>query len=74
MLLCVCVLLCDFKRYTIGKEPVFFEIAKQLGRKVYIGANKRRVLKCLDLAPELRDLVTSNDMETNVHAVPLGYV
>ena len=59
--------------YTIGKEVVFFRIAEALGRKVYIGANKRRVVKCLELDSRRSALVTPNDMETNVHAVPLGY-
>ena len=59
--------------YTIGKEAVFFELARALGTKVYIGANKRRVIKCLDLSQEERDVTTSNDKETCLHAVPLGY-
>ncbi|QDZ20400.1 DNA cross-link repair protein [Chloropicon primus] len=57
--------------YTIGKEGVFFGIAEALGTKVYIGAKKRRVMECLDLEPRLEALVTPNDTETNIHAVPL---
>jgi DNA cross-link repair 1A protein len=60
--------------YTIGKEVVFLRIAEALGCKIYIGANKRRVVKCLDgyLSEHQRGLMTSNDMETNLHVVPMG--
>ena len=59
--------------YTIGKEAVFFGVARALGRRVYIGANKRRVMGCLDLTDEEKSLVCEDDTKTNVHAVPLGY-
>lgn len=57
--------------YTIGKEMIFLELAKQLGEKVYVGVAKRRVLSCLDLSAEDAALLVSNDRMSNIHAVPM---
>ena len=60
--------------YTIGKELVYFHLAQELGLKVYIGAKKRRILKCIDLHDTHEALITSDDMETRLHVVPLGHL
>ena len=39
-----------FGTYTIGKERVFFEAAKTLGKKVYVGKQKMKVLDALGSA------------------------
>jgi hypothetical protein len=38
-------------------------------RKLYVAAAKRSVLACVDLAPEFRSLLTTDHLETNMHAV-----
>jgi len=60
--------------YTIGKERVFFEAARALGRKVYVGKAKRAVLDALGdaLSSEERAMVTTDDTGTNLHVVPMG--
>ncbi|GAB4823565.1 hypothetical protein N2152v2_010611 [Parachlorella kessleri] len=63
-----------FGSYTIGKERLFLEAARVLQRKVYVSATKRKVLDCLDLPQEYSSLLTTNDVETNLHAVPLWMV
>lgn len=62
------------RSYTIGKERLFLEVARHLNKKVYVAAAKRRVLGCLDLAPEYAQLLTTDHLATNLHAVPLGKV
>lgn len=37
--------------------------------QVYVSAAKRAVMDCLELAPEYRALITSDHLETNIHAV-----
>lgn len=39
--------------------------------QIYVSVAKRKVLECLELPAELASLMTSNDKETNLHAVPL---
>ena len=43
-----------FGSYTIGKEKVFFEAAKTLNRKVYIGKAKRPVMDAIASCPRRR--------------------
>jgi len=40
-----------------------------LHRKLYVAAAKRSVLQCVDLSPEFRSLLTTDHLETNMHAV-----
>ena len=63
-----------FGTYTIGKERVFFEAARALGKKVYVGRQKRAVLDALGdtLSAEDRASVTTDDTATNLHVVPMG--
>ena len=61
-----------FGTYTIGKEKVFFEAARALGRKVYVGAMKRSILDAIDLSREERDAITTDDKRTNLHVVPMS--
>ncbi|GMH35758.1 hypothetical protein BSKO_03626 [Bryopsis sp. KO-2023] len=63
-----------FGTYTIGKECVFMEAAKAVGKKVYISAAKREVMGCLDLTAKEKAMMTTNHEETNIHAVPLNQV
>ncbi|KAI7837835.1 hypothetical protein COHA_008323 [Chlorella ohadii] len=63
-----------FGSYTIGKERLFLEAARVLQRKIYVSVAKRKILDCLNLPPEYRSLLTTDDHETNLHAVPLWMV
>jgi hypothetical protein len=51
------------------KERLFLEVARKLGKKVYVGAAKRSIMGCLDLEPELAALLTTNHLEANIHTV-----
>ena len=42
--------------------------------QMYVSMAKRKILECLDLPTETLSLLTSNDKETNLHAVPLWSV
>jgi DNA cross-link repair 1A protein len=50
------------------------QVARTLGRKVYVCAAKRGVMGCLGLAPPYASLLTTNHLETNIHAVPMAKV
>ena len=41
---------------------------------MYVSVAKRKVLECIELPPDTAALLTSNDKETNLHAVPLWSV
>jgi hypothetical protein len=45
------------------------QVAHSLGRKVYVSKDKLAVLDCINLAPSYRALLTTNHLETNLHAV-----
>ncbi|KAI7877093.1 DNA repair metallo-beta-lactamase-domain-containing protein [Mucor mucedo] len=52
--------------YTIGKERVFFNIAKMLKCKIYASPKKAKILLCQE-DEELKSMMTSNPMEAQVH-------
>ncbi|XP_052211002.1 uncharacterized protein LOC127813912 isoform X2 [Diospyros lotus] len=57
--------------YTIGKERLFVEVARVLRKKVYITADKLRVLECLGLTMEDMQWFTLNEHESHIHVVPM---
>jgi DNA cross-link repair 1A protein len=63
-----------FGSYTIGKERLYLQAAKVLNCKIYVSATKKKILDCLDLPPDEAALLTTDDSETNLHAVPLWMV
>ncbi|KIZ07917.1 DNA cross-link repair 1A protein [Monoraphidium neglectum] len=63
-----------FGSYTIGKERLFLSAAAALNKKLYVAAAKRAVLGCIDLSPEFRSMLTTDHLETNMHAVPMRQV
>ena len=63
-----------FGSYTIGKEKLYLQAAKVLKCKIYVSATKKKVLDCIDLSPEEKALLTTDDSETNLHAVPLRMI
>ena len=42
---------------------------RTLGKKVYVNKDKMAILRCCNLAPDYEALLTTNHLETNVHAV-----
>ena len=63
-----------FGSYTIGKERLYLQAAKILRCKVYVSAKKKKILDCLDLDEDEKALLTSDDSETSLHAVPLWMI
>ncbi|ORZ05384.1 DNA repair metallo-beta-lactamase-domain-containing protein [Absidia repens] len=59
--------------YSIGKEKVFYAIAKLLKSKIYVTAHKRYLLKCQE-NPELENMLTDDPLEAHVHIVPLNHI
>ncbi|KAG0471037.1 hypothetical protein HPP92_015583 [Vanilla planifolia] len=57
--------------YTIGKEKLFMEVARTLRTKIYVGAGKFHVLKCLGFPEEDMKWFTTNEMESHIHVVPM---
>ncbi|KAG1467818.1 hypothetical protein G6F56_004197 [Rhizopus delemar] len=56
--------------YTVGKERVFFNIAKLLNAKIYAPKKKYNILLCLE-DEELKSMLTENPVEAQVHVVSL---
>lgn len=54
-----------------GKEKLFIELAKTLGKKVYVTAAKLRLLECLSLPQEDMQWLTPNEHESHIHVVPM---
>ncbi|KAI8089493.1 DNA repair metallo-beta-lactamase-domain-containing protein, partial [Halteromyces radiatus] len=57
--------------YSIGKEKVFYSIAKLLGSKIFVTSKKWAILMCQE-NKELANLLTLDQMEAQVHVLPLG--
>ncbi|KAH7276673.1 hypothetical protein KP509_39G017300 [Ceratopteris richardii] len=57
--------------YTVGKERIFFEVAKALQQKIYCSATKLRLLQCMNFPNEDMKWLTTNDQEAAIHIVPL---
>ncbi|KAI8077487.1 DNA repair metallo-beta-lactamase-domain-containing protein [Thamnidium elegans] len=56
--------------YTIGKERVFFNIAKMLKCKIYAPEKKRNILLCQQ-DEELKSMLTNDPTKAQVHVVSL---
>lgn len=61
-----------FGSYTIGKERVFLEAARALGERVYMAKAKAALLAECGLSSEYRALITTDHLDTCVHAVRGG--
>ncbi|GMN63276.1 hypothetical protein TIFTF001_032345 [Ficus carica] len=57
--------------YTIGKERLFLEVARVLRKKVYVSAAKLRILNCLGFPREDMQWFTLNELESQIHVVPM---
>lgn len=66
---CLCSVLILFGTYTIGKERLFLEVARQVNKKVYVSKEKAATLACCNLSPTYSALLTTNHLDTNIHAV-----
>lgn len=47
------------------------EVARVLRKKVYVGAAKLQILKCLGYAEEDMQWLTLNEQESHIHVVPM---
>ncbi|KAI8997297.1 DNA repair metallo-beta-lactamase-domain-containing protein [Pilobolus umbonatus] len=56
--------------YTIGKERVFYNIAKTIQSKIYVTDIKKRILLCQE-NQELTSMLTNNPYEAQVHVISL---
>lgn len=45
------------------------EVARVMGKKVYVSKEKMQILQCCDLPREYASLLTTDHLETNIHAV-----
>ncbi|KAL0077914.1 DNA repair metallo-beta-lactamase-domain-containing protein [Phycomyces blakesleeanus] len=59
--------------YTIGKERIFYDIAKRINSKIYVTSEKKRIILCQE-NPELETLLTRDQHEAQVHVIPLGHI
>ncbi|CAK9867445.1 unnamed protein product, partial [Sphagnum jensenii] len=57
--------------YNIGKERIFLEVGKVLEKKVYVGTSKLRLLECMELGDDYTKWLTTNELESHIHVVPL---
>lgn len=54
-----------------GKERIFLEVGKVLEKKVYVGTSKLRLLECMELGDDYTKWLTTNELESHIHVVPL---
>lgn len=47
------------------------EVGRLLKKKIYVGAAKMSVLKCLELPEEDMHWLTANEAESHIHVVPM---
>lgn len=47
------------------------EVARALHKKVYVGAAKLKIIKCLGYAEEDMQWLTVNEQESHIHVVPM---
>ncbi|XP_078180218.1 sterile alpha motif (SAM) domain-containing protein isoform X3 [Carex rostrata] len=57
--------------YTIGKERLFVEVGRMLKKKIYVGAAKLSVLRCLEMPEKDMHWLTANEAESHIHVVPM---
>ncbi|CAM6038649.1 unnamed protein product [Sphagnum compactum] len=57
--------------YNIGKERIFLEVGKVLEKKVYVATSKLRLLECMELGDDYTKWLTTNELESHIHVVPL---
>ena len=57
--------------YTIGKEKVFTSIADEIGVKIYVKSEKKKILDCLN-DEKLKLKLTLDPKETCLHVLPMN--
>uniref|UniRef100_A0A7S1EV46 DNA repair metallo-beta-lactamase domain-containing protein n=1 Tax=Timspurckia oligopyrenoides TaxID=708627 RepID=A0A7S1EV46_9RHOD len=58
--------------YTIGKERVFLELARELKLKIHVSRQKYNILKCLDLDDEIMNFIDyRKPLESKLWIVPM---
>jgi DNA cross-link repair 1A protein len=57
--------------YTIGKERVYTSLADEIGCKIYVKREKKKILDCLD-DEKLKSKLTLDPNETNLHVLPMN--
>ena len=63
-----------FGAYSIGKERVWLEVAKDLDRKVCVDAARYRAIECFGWSAADLGRVTTVNTATNVWVVPMGWL
>lgn len=56
--------------YKVGKEMVWIRLAQELGFKVWMDDERRRVVDCMQNA-DITDLVTRRATDASIHLLPL---
>lgn len=59
--------------YALGKERIFCRLAKELNSKIFVTEAKRQLLECIESA-ELNKLLTDNQMDAQVHVIPIRHL
>ncbi len=54
--------------YYIGKEEVFYGIARTCNKKAFVTEEKYGALACMDI-PDFDDIITTDSTITNIHVV-----
>ncbi|PKK80943.1 DRMBL-domain-containing protein, partial [Rhizophagus irregularis] len=65
-----CKILIVIGTYLIGKEKVFFGIAKAFRSRIYVTDEKRKMLMCQEI-PGIESLLTNDPHQASVHVVSL---
>ena len=63
-----------FGSYSIGKERIYLAVAKHLGKKIFVDKRRYKMLSLLNLPKNDLNILTTNQKETNLWVVPLGYI
>ncbi|CAJ0904858.1 10369_t:CDS:10 [Entrophospora sp. SA101] len=56
--------------YLIGKEKIFYGVAKAFKSKIYVTEEKRRLISCQE-NPSLEELLTNDPLEASIHVASL---
>lgn len=59
--------------YKVGKEKVWLRIAQEFNYKVWIDAERQKVIKCIQNA-EVSEVLTRLATDASVHVLPLGSI
>ncbi|KAG5189452.1 beta-lactamase-like protein [Tribonema minus] len=63
-----------FGAYSLGKERLYLEVARRLGKRVFVDKARHQTLLCLRWPPETMQLLTTDQSSTPLWVVPISHI